>query len=231
MGADPDLTLYETLYRLLGEKAHAALGGWMFPFEAQFKQVKNLSGGERARLALLSLSLQQASLLVLDEPTNHLDLETVEALEEALLAYPGTLLLVSHDLFFLDQLATRTWHLADGQFADYPAPPSEYLKRRKAMVAPSKVEGRGPEVAGPTPDSRTVSKVKGRWRLEREKERLETLIGALELQLQTLHARAAQPGVHHREYAQITEEQQSLEAGLSQAFEQWAEVSGQLDTG
>jgi ATP-binding cassette subfamily F protein 3 len=229
VGADPDLTLYETLYRLLGEKAHAALGGWMFPFEAQFKQVKNLSGGERARLALLSLSLQQASLLVLDEPTNHLDLETVEALEQALLAYPGTLLLVSHDLFFLDQLATRTWHLADGQFADYPAPPSEYLQRRKARVAPSKAEGRGPGVEGQIPDSGTASKVKGRWRLEREKERLEAQIAELEVQLQTLHARAVEPGQHHSVYTQIAEEQQSLEARLSQAFEQWAEVSGQLE--
>ncbi|WP_299431380.1 ABC-F family ATP-binding cassette domain-containing protein [uncultured Meiothermus sp.] len=229
VGADPELTLFETLYRLLGEKAHAALGGWMFPYEAQFKQVKNLSGGERARLALLSLSLQQASLLVLDEPTNHLDLETVEALEQALLAYPGTLLLVSHDLFFLDQLATRTWHLADGQFADYPAPPSEYLKRRKARVAPSKAEARGSRLEGQTPDSRAVSKVKGRWHLEREKERLEAQIAELEVQLQTLHARAVQPGLHHREYAQIAEEQQSLEARLSQAFEQWAEVSGQLE--
>ncbi|MCV5920062.1 ABC-F family ATPase, partial [Escherichia coli] len=78
-------------------------------------------------LALLALSLQQANLLVLDEPTNHLDLETVEALEQALLEFRGTLLLVSHDLFFLDQLATRTWHLRDGQFDDYPAPPGEYL--------------------------------------------------------------------------------------------------------
>jgi ATP-binding cassette subfamily F protein 3 len=153
----------------------------------------------------------------------------VEALEQALLAYPGTLLLVSHDLFFLDQLATRTWHLADGQFANYPAPPSEYLKRRKARVAPSKAEARGSRLEGQTPDSRAVSKVKGRWHLEREKERLEAQIAELEVQLQTLHARAVQPGLHHREYAQIAEEQQSLEARLSQAFEQWAEVSGQLD--
>ncbi|WP_147370696.1 ribosomal protection-like ABC-F family protein, partial [Meiothermus taiwanensis] len=137
-GFDPELTLFETLYRMLGEKAHAALGGWMFPYEAQFKQVKHLSGGERARLALLSLSLQQASLLILDEPTNHLDLKTVEALEQALLSYPGTLLLVSHDLAFLDQLATRTWHLHNGQFTDYPAPPGEYLERRSVRAAPEK---------------------------------------------------------------------------------------------
>ncbi len=240
VGADPELTLFETLYRLLGEKAHAALGGWMFPYEAQFKQVGNLSGGERARLALLSLSLQQANLLVLDEPTNHLDLETVEALEQALLSYPGTLLLVSHDLFFLDQLATRTWHLGGGQFADYPAPPSEYLERRNAKVVPSKVEGQGSRVArqaeGQNPDSKPQSpgskpltRVKGRWHLERERERLETLIADLEAQIQAVLTKANEPSLHHLEYAQIAEEQQNLETKLNQAFGQWAEVSEQLE--
>ncbi len=239
-GFDPELTLFETLYRMLGEKAHAALGGWMFPYEAQFKQVKNLSGGERARLALLSLSLQQANLLVLDEPTNHLDLQTVEALEQALLSYPGTLLLVSHDLFFLDQLATRTWHVYDGQFADYPAPPSEYLERRNAKVVPSKVDGQGaragrqaerqhPDSKPQTPGSKPLTRVKGRWHLEREKERLEAQIADLEAQLQAVHTRAGQPGLHHSEYAQIAQEQQNLEAKLNRVFEQWAEVSEQLE--
>jgi len=239
-GFDPELTLFETLYRMLGEKAHAALGGWMFPFEAQFKQVKNLSGGERARLALLSLSLQQANLLVLDEPTNHLDLETVEALEKALLSYPGTQLLVSHDLFFLDRLATRTWHVYNGQFADYPAPPSEYLERLNASVVPNKVEGQGarakrqaehpPLDAKPqTQGSKPLTRVKGRWHLEREKERLEDLIADLEAQIQVVHSRAEKPGLHHSEYAQIAQEQQNLETKLNQAFEQWAEVSEQLE--
>jgi len=231
-GFDPELTLFEALYRLLGEKAHAALGAWMFPYEAQFKQVKNLSGGERARLALLSLSLQQASLLVLDEPTNHLDLQTVEALEQALLEYPGTLLLVSHDLYFLDRLATRTWHLHDGQFADYPAPPSEYLERRSAKAVPHKAEGQREQTERLNPAAKTQtpgSRPKGRWHLEREKERLEALIADLEAQLQAVHTRAGQPGLHHREYALIAQEQQNLEARLNQTFEQWAEVMESLE--
>lgn len=226
-GFDPELTLFETLYRMLGEKAHAALGAWMFPYEAQFKQVKHLSGGERARLALLSLSLQQANLLVLDEPTNHLDLETVEALEQALLAYPGTLLLVSHDLFFLDQIATRTWHLHDGQFDDYPAAPREYLERREPQVVP---EPESPGARHESPPQRSeAKKVKGRWHLEREKERLESHIADLEAQLAGVHARAERPGLHHSEYASIAQEQERLEAELTGAFEQWAAVSEQLE--
>ncbi len=223
-GFDPELTLFETLYRMLGEKAHAALGAWMFPYEAQFKQVKHLSGGERARLALLSLSLQQASLLVLDEPTNHLDLETVEALEQALLDYPGTLLLVSHDLAFLDRLATRTWHVHNGQFADYPAPPGEYLERRNVRIAPEK----SPDPKPQNPTARP-GRVKGRWHLEREKERLEAEIAGLEAQLQAVLAQANQPGLHHLEYARIAEEQHRLQALLEQAFARWAELSERLE--
>jgi ATP-binding cassette subfamily F protein 3 len=226
-GFDPALTLFETLYRMLGEKAHAALGAWMFPYEAQFKQVKDLSGGERARLALLTLSLQQANLLVLDEPTNHLDLETVEALEKALREFPGTLLLVSHDLFFLDQLATRTWHLRDGQFDDYPAPPGGYLERRNTQVVPER-ENAGARSAAPLPASHP-KRVKGRWHLEREKERLEALIADLEAKLAAVHAEAEQPGLHHSEYARIAWEQERLVAELDAAFERWAEVAGQLE--
>jgi len=226
-GFDLELTLFETLYRMLGEKAHAALGAWMFPYEAQFKQVKHLSGGERARLALLSLSLQQASLLVLDEPTNHLDLETVEALEQALLDYPGTLLLVSHDLAFLDRLATRTWHVHDGQFADYPAPPGEYLERRNVSAVPEKIE-KNPEPKPQNPTARP-GRVRGRWHLEREKERLEAEIAGLEAQVQALLTQANTPNLHHLEYARIAEEQHRLQALLEQAFARWAEVMEQLE--
>ncbi|WP_027881921.1 ABC-F family ATP-binding cassette domain-containing protein [Meiothermus rufus] len=223
-GFDPELSLYETLYRMLGEKAHAALAAWRFPYPAQFKRVKHLSGGERARLALLSLSLEQASLLVLDEPTNHLDLKTVETLEEALWDYPGTLLLVSHDRYFLDRLARRTWHLFDGQFADYPGPPGEYLERQQAQMVTRKVETEPP----PEAQSRT-RRVKGRWHLEREQERLEAQIADLEAQLQALQARTAQPNLHHSEYTQIAQEQTHLEAQLNQALERWAALAEQLE--
>jgi len=231
--ADPELTLFETLYRLLGEKAHAALGGWMFPYEAQFKQVKNLSGGERARLALLFLSLQQANLLILDEPTNHLDLETVEALEQALLRYPGTLLLVSHDLFFLDQLATRTWHIRGGQFDDYPAAPEEYLERRSTRVVPERQDPSGFAIS-PAPPGRggrggQERRVKGKWHLEREKERLESLMAHLEAQIKTVHTHAEEPGLHYSEYDQIAREQARLEAELDKVFQDWGEVMRHLE--
>jgi ATP-binding cassette subfamily F protein 3 len=215
-GFDPELSLFETLYRLLGEGAHAALGAWMFPYEARFKPVGKLSGGERARLALLSLSLRQANLLVLDEPTNHLDLDSVEALEQALLAYGGTLLLISHDLFFLDRLATRTWYLRDGRFEDYPAPPGEYLRRKVVVV---------PEPSRPAPTKPQPKREKSKWHLERERERLEAAIAELEAQLQALHAEANRMGLSPQDYARIAAQEAEMQQRLEGLYARWGELA------
>ena len=220
-GFDPDLTLYQTLYRMLGEEAHAALGAWRFPYDAQYKRVAHLSGGERARLALLWLSLQEANLLVLDEPTNHLDLETVEALEEALGRYEGTLILVSHDLFFLDRLATRTWHLREGVFTDYPGTPSALLAR---------VKERQPEPAKPR-SAEPGKKAKGRWHKERQREELEAAIAELEARLQAVHEGANTPGLSHQEYAEIAAQQTRLEAELTALYTRWEALSLELEEG
>jgi ATP-binding cassette subfamily F protein 3 len=231
-GFDPEVTLYQTLYRLLGEKAHAALGAWKFPYEAQFKKIANLSGGERARMALLSLSLKEANLLILDEPTNHLDLETVEALEEALLMFPGTLLLVSHDLFFLNQLATRTWHVRGGAFEDYPGPPSEYFERTGNAFASLVPRPLSP---APSPDSEpqhqkaTPNRIKGKWHLERERDRLEAQVAELEGQIQTTQARINAPGLGPDDYRSIADEQHRLEQELSQTYAAWESVVQKLE--
>lgn len=219
-GFDPSITLYETLYRLLGEEAHNVLGYWRFPFEAQYKKVGQLSGGERARLALLSLSLQEANFMVLDEPTNHLDLEMVEALEAALLRYQGTLVLVSHDLFFLDRLATRTWHLEDGVFQDYPAAPSEYLQRRKGLAEAPKAAKKAEAPKAP--------REKSRWHKEREREKLEAQIEALESQLKALHQELEQPGLSGSDYQRIHAQEVELSALLETTFAQWEERVAEL---
>src|SRR5690606_35137626 len=98
--------------RMGDAEAHDALGRFLFPYEAQFKKVDDLSGGERARLSLLNLTLGRYNLLVLDEPTNHLDVEMIDALEAALQAYEGTLLLVSHD-----RRSSRRWPRRYGRCA------------------------------------------------------------------------------------------------------------------
>ncbi len=157
-GVDDDATLFEELLRRMGDReAHDALGRFMFPYEAQFKKVKDLSGGERARLALLLLTLGRYNLLVLDEPTNHLDVEMIEALEDALHAYQGTLLVVSHDRRFLASLVDRVWEVEGGGFRAYEGDWSFYWrKRRERAVAdaslPAPRAGQAaPAPAGPDP--------------------------------------------------------------------------------
>ncbi len=221
-GVRPDRTLFETLYELVGERAaHNLLGAWRFPYAAQFKKVRDLSGGERARLALLTLALKEANLLVLDEPTNHLDLETIEALEEALVAYEGTLVVVSHDRAFLDRIATRTWRLADGRFDDYPAPPSEALAR--LQPAP-RVQPAAPQQ--PRPARR---RGKSRWHTERALERLEAEIAALEARGEALAQEANTPGLSPEAYARIAREQAELERALEERYARWEALAAELE--
>src|SRR6201987_2757119 len=117
-------------------QAQAMLGRFLFSgWEAHEKPVTALSGGERRRLALALVVASGANLLVLDEPTNHLDLESREALEAALDAFPGTVLLVSHDRALLDAVAERTLAIEDGTLHSYDGGWAELLRRREGGEA------------------------------------------------------------------------------------------------
>src|SRR5690606_33436427 len=153
----------------------------MFPYEAQFKKVRDLSGGERARLALLNLTLGRYNLLVLDEPTNHLDVEMITALEDALQAYEGTLLFVSHDRRFLEALAQEVWEVDGGRFEQYEGDWGFYQRRKEsAQRTPGAGQnGRYSGVASATPAAAShreeASSRSGpsKWQMERRLEALE----------------------------------------------------------
>lgn len=181
---DGDATLFEELLRRMGDaEAHNALGRFLFPYEAQFKRVSDLSGGERARLALLELTLARCNLLVLDEPTNHLDVEMIEALEAALAAYEGTLLLVSHDRRFLAKLATRVWEVADGRFTDHRGDWDYYLRMR-GRAAAARVAADEERLAEPPRRAEPAGGgAPSRWRLERRLAELEGEVAAVEERL------------------------------------------------
>jgi len=205
-GLDPNRSLAESLAAWLPEQAaHDALGAWGFPFERQTIRVGQLSPGEQARLALLLLSLQGANLLLLDEPTNHLDLPRLTALEEALLAFPGTLIVVSHDLAFVQRVTTRTWLLEGGRLNELQGPPT--LSSRSTPPPP------------PTP-SRQRSQT-SRWHRERARERLEEEIGRLEARRAKLYDQLSAPGLKPQDYAQLAEEDHRLEEELKRLYAQW----------
>ena len=117
------------------------LGAFLFSGDEIFKPASVLSGGEKARLALYKLMLEETNFLILDEPTNHLDFDTREIVERALLKYQGTLLIVSHDRHFLDVLAERVLEIRDGVLYDYPGNYSWFLEKREENLAdPSQPE-------------------------------------------------------------------------------------------
>nr|HPJ49065.1 ATP-binding cassette domain-containing protein [Synergistales bacterium] len=119
------------------------LGCFLFSGSDIEKPVRVLSGGERSRLALLKILLRQTNLLILDEPTNHLDMATRDLFQEALLGYGGTIVIVSHDRDFLDNLVTRVIEVRDGGIFDYPGNYSYFIEKRAEKPAQS-----GPQTAG-----------------------------------------------------------------------------------
>ena len=122
----------------------AALGRFQFTTEQVATKLSQLSGGERARVALLKLLLEENNLLLMDEPTNHLDMESKDTLEEALINYTGSLITVSHDRWFLDQVVNRIWELENGVITVYYGNYTDYVRAKKGL--PPLAEGEVSEV-------------------------------------------------------------------------------------
>jgi ATP-binding cassette subfamily F protein 3 len=117
-----------------GER-RSLLGAFLFSGDNIYKSINILSGGEKSRLALVKILMQESNFLILDEPTNHLDIATKELFQQALLKYSGTILIVSHDRFFLDILITRVIEIRDGKIYDYPGNYSYFIEKRAQLLA------------------------------------------------------------------------------------------------
>lgn len=130
-------TLLEILMQdllMTEEQARNLLGGMLFQGDDVFKRLDDLSGGERARMALLKLVLEGANFLILDEPTNHLDINAREIVEEALVNWQGSLLVVSHDRYFLDKIANRVWEIEQGKLVDYLGNYSYFRAKKQELL-------------------------------------------------------------------------------------------------
>lgn len=142
---DEDLTIYETIDRVAtGEmrlKINDLLGAFMFGGETSEKKVKVLSGGERSRLAMIRLLLEPVNLLILDEPTNHLDMPSKDVLKEAIRAFDGTAIIVSHDRDFLDGLVSKVYEFGGGHVREHLGGIYDYLRAHNAETISEAVEG------------------------------------------------------------------------------------------
>ena len=210
---------------LTGPAARDLLGMFLFSGADVEKPIAALSGGERRRLALARTVVSGANFLVLDEPTNHLDIESREALEDALLGFQGTVLLVSHDRALIEALATRTLAIEDGRligregaFGDYARahepPPPPPAKTAKAAPAQGRKPARAAAPAGPRRTSQ---------RARREVARLEAEITAAESKLGAIEARLSQPDGYADDTALVADgrEHQRLQEELAHLYRDW----------
>ena len=164
------------------ERIRTLLGRFLFYGDDVFKRVGDLSGGERARVALAQLTLKAPNLLLMDEPTNHLDIEAREALESVLQEYTGSILFVSHDRYFVDSLADKLWIVDDGSATEFEGDYSEYAEhlrekeaaRRRASVAARQEPAASTNGRGPDGESREAKKRQKRLEaIEKEIAELE----------------------------------------------------------
>jgi len=176
-------------------QARTLLGGFMFPGEAAEARIDVLSGGERRRLALACLVAGGGNLLALDEPTNHFDAESREALEAAIDAYEGTVLLISHDRALIDAVATRTLSLEDGRVVSREGGYAELIAARAAAARPDAPPAKAARTERPARAERPPRKDAAKTRAGREARKLERRIADLEVELAELEVELARPEV------------------------------------
>lgn len=235
---DLDKTVAETIapgsdwVEIGGERKHviAYLGDFLFPPRRANVPVRSLSGGERNRLLLARLFALPANLLVLDEPTNDLDIDSLELLEQTLATYPGTIILVSHDRRFLDNVVTEV--LApdgDGHWREYVGGYAEWFAQRpKEPVEEKKTAPARTEEKKTKPRSQAPQKVKLSWREARELEQLPEKLEALEAEQADLINRMSAGDYHARPVDELKADKtrlETLEQEIATGYARWEELS------
>lgn len=214
-------------------RARGHLGRFLFSGDDVYRPVRALSGGERSRLVLSCLVAGRPNVLVLDEPTNHLDLPAREALEEAIGRFPGTVVFVSHDRYFVERLATRIWELDAGTLVDAPSDYSEYRLKRaeeRARRAGYSPPAPAPERRGPPPAGPALSKNR-RARLERELAQIQERVARLDLRRGELEAALTDPSSYRDGAgASLSADYRQVLGSLEEAYAQWERVALELES-
>ena len=223
---DPNRNLVDTMLyakkNLSTQSARNRLASYQFRGEDVFKSVSVLSGGEMSRLRLCMLMDEEINFLILDEPTNHLDIDSREWIEEAVEAFDGTLLFVSHDRYFINRFATRVWELADGTITDYPMGFAQYRSVKEAEAREKPVVTAAPEKKG---DTRVRSENRNQRAARRQLTICETAIGKLEKAIAALDAEMEQYACDAVKLGELFQQKQETEELLEQEMLRWEELS------
>ena len=222
-------------YNFTEEKARNVLGSFLFKGDDVFKLVGDLSGGERARLALLKLFLQGDNFLILDEPTNHLDVPTREIVERALQQFGGTCFIISHDRYFLDQVSTRTLVLENKGITEYLGNYSYYKEKLKEQNDIAALTEHVEEV--PKDKAKTETKVvslndeskpkPNTYMVEKQLAEVEEEIARLEATMKMYEVQLANPVVQQdlEEMENISKQLSDTESNLQKLYEKWEHFS------
>lgn len=229
----PDKTLFEEIsddYPYLNNtEIRNTLAAFLFTGDDVFKNIEHLSGGERGRVSLAKLMLSESNFLILDEPTNHLDIMSKEILEDALNAYEGTLLYVSHDRYFINRTASRILDLADGQFTCYLGNYDYYLEKRKNQEnTPSWKQ------TGALSGTDSVSETKQDWLSKKESQakqrkkendlkKCEAEIASLEAEQKELDQEMTLPQIatDAAKLQELSMRREEITSRLTELYEQW----------
>jgi ATP-binding cassette subfamily F protein 3 len=191
----------------LPERARAVLGAMLFSGERALSRVKDLSGGEKARVALSRLGMDDANCLLLDEPTNHLDIPSQEVLEEALRHYPGAVVLVSHDRYFVDSVATTVYEVEGDHLVERRSPAPVLAPARVKRTVRAKSAGAADPLLEP----------------RRSRRETELKIEALEIQKRDLEAKLAEPATFKapEQGRQLLSQLEDVRGSLESAYATW----------
>ncbi|MBQ7102196.1 MAG: ABC-F family ATP-binding cassette domain-containing protein [Clostridia bacterium] len=233
-GLHEDKTVLDEVWdqyrRLTQTEVRSALAAFLFRGDDVFARVGDLSGGEKARLAMLKLMLGGYNLLLLDEPTNHLDISSREALEDALLDYDGTMLIVSHDRYFINKLSTRILRLGRNGAEDFGNDYDEYLARLEAIKAQQAAQPKDKEIKEDGYKQRKLKDSEKR-KLAAACRRVEAEIAKTEEEINSAQSELEKPetAADFEKVIELTARIDELNTKLELLLEEWEETQNKLE--